>query len=41
MHFKVIQEGVKLVIPIDRIAYTELFLLEKALKWFKLYLIEI
>jgi len=41
MHFKVIQKGVKLVIPIDRIAYAGLFLLGRALKWFKLYLIEI
>jgi len=41
MHFKVAQEEVKLVIPIDRIAYTGLFLLKKALKWFKPYLIEI
>jgi len=41
MHFKVAQEGVKLAIFMDRIAYTGLFLLEKALKWFKLYLTEI
>jgi len=41
MHFKVAQEGVKLAIPIDQIAYTGLFLLGKVLKWFKPYLIEI
>jgi len=41
MHFKVAQEGVKLAIPIDQIAYTGLFLLGRALKWFKPYLIEI
>ena len=32
MHFKVLQEGVKLPIPVDWIAYIGLFLLEKALK---------
>jgi len=32
MHFKVAQEGVKLVTPIDQIAYTGLFLLGRALK---------
>jgi len=41
MHFKVAQEGVKLAIPMDRIAYAGLFLLERALKWFKPYLTEI
>jgi len=41
MHFKVAQEGAKLAIPIDRIAYAGLFLLGRALKWFKPYLIEI
>jgi len=41
MHFKVAQEGVKLAIPMDRIAYVGLFLLGRALKWFKSYLIEI
>jgi len=41
MHFKVTQEGVKLLTPIDRIAYTGLFLLGRALKWFKPYLTEI
>jgi len=41
MHFKVAQEEVKLVIPMDRIAYAGLFLLGKILKYFKPYLIEI
>jgi len=41
MHFKVTQEGAKLLISINRIAYVGLFLLGRALKWFKLYLIEI
>ena len=41
MHFKVIQEGVKLVTPIDQVAYAGLFLTGRALKQFKPYLIEI
>ena len=41
MHFKVIQEGVKLVIAIDQVAYIGLFLIGKALEWFKPYLMEI
>ena len=41
MHFKVIQEGVKLVIPIDQVVYVGLFLIGRALEWFKPYLIEI
>jgi len=41
MHFKVAQEEVKLVTPIDRIAYAGLFLLGRAFKWFKPYLTEI
>jgi len=41
MHFKVIQEGAKLAIPIDQVAYAGLFLIERALEWFKPYLIEI
>jgi len=32
MHFKVLQKGVKLPIPVDQIAYIGLFLLGKALK---------
>jgi len=35
------QEGAKLVIPTDQVAYTGLFLLGRALEWFKPYLIEI
>jgi len=41
MHFKVIQKGVKLVTPIDQVAYAGLFLLGRALEWFKPYLTEI
>ena len=41
MHFKIIQEGVKLVISIDQVAYTGLFLTGRALKWFKPYLTKI
>ena len=41
IHFKVIQEGAKLAIPIDQVAYAGLFLIGRALEWFKPYLIEI
>ena len=41
MHFKVMQEGAKLVIPIDQVAYAGLFLIGRALEWFKPYLTEI
>ena len=41
MHFKVMQEGAKLAIPMDQVAYVGLFLTGKALEWFKPYLIEI
>jgi len=41
MYFKVAQEGVKLAIPIDQIAYAGLFLLGRVLKWFKPYFMEI
>jgi len=41
MHFKVMQEGVKLAIPIDQVAYAGLFLTGRALKWFKPYLTKI
>jgi len=41
MHFKVMQEGVKLVTPIDQVAYAGLFLIGRALKWFKPYFTEI
>ena len=35
------QEGAKLATTIDQVAYTGLFLIGKALEWFKPYLIEI
>ena len=41
MSFKVSQEGAKLATPIDRVVYAGLFLLGRALKWFKPYLTEI
>ena len=41
MHFKVMQEGVKLVILIDQVAYAGLFLMGRALKQFKSYLTKI
>ena len=41
MHFKVIQEGVKLVISTDQVAYVGLFLTGRVLEWFKPYLTEI
>jgi len=41
MHFKVISEGAKLATPIDQVVYTGLFLIGKALKWFKFYLTKI
>ena len=39
--FKVTQEGAKLAIPIDKVVYAGLFLLGRALEWFKPYLTEI
>ena len=41
MSFKVTQEGAKLAIPMDKVVYTGLFLLGRALEWFKPYLTEI
>ena len=41
MSFKVTQEGVKLATPIDKVVYAGLFLLGRALEWFKPYLTEI
>ena len=41
MYFKVIQEGLKLAITMDQIAYAGLFLLGRVLEQFKVYLIEI
>jgi len=35
------QEGDKLAIPMDRVVYAGLFLLGRALKWFKPYLTKI
>ena len=41
MHFKVIQEGAKLVMAIDQVVYTGLFLTGRALEQFKPYFIKI
>jgi len=41
MYFKVMQEEVKLAILLNQVAYAGLFLIGRALKWFKLYLTEI
>jgi len=41
MYFKVMQKGAKLVTPTDQVAYVGLFLLGRALEWFKPYFIEI
>ena len=41
MHFKVIQKGAKLATPTDQVAYAGLFLIGRALEWFKPYLTEI
>jgi len=41
MHFKVIQEGAKLAILVDQVAYVELFLTGRVFKWFKPYLTKI
>ena len=41
MWFKVLQEGAKLTISIDQVVYAGLFLLGRALKWFKPYLMDI
>ena len=41
MHFKIIQEVVKLPTFIDQVVYAGLFLTGRALKWFKLYLTEV
>jgi len=32
MHFKVVQEGAKLIISLDQVAYAGLFLIGRALK---------
>ena len=41
MHFKVTQKGAKLPIFMDQVVYTGLFLIGRALKWFKPYLTEV
>ena len=41
MWFKVIQEKAKIGILMDQVMYTGLFLIGRALEWFKLYLTEI
>ena len=41
MHFKIIQEGVKLPMFMDQVAYIKLFLTGRALKWFKPYLTKV
>jgi len=41
MHFKVMQEGVKLATLVDQVAYVELFLTRRVLKWVKPYLTKI
>jgi len=41
MSFKVQQEGAKLATSIDQVVYAGLFLLGRALKWFKPYLTKI
>ena len=38
---KIVNKGVGLLIVIKQIAYTGLFLLRRALKWFKFYFIKI
>ena len=38
---KIVNKGLNLLIVIEQVAYTRLFLLRKALKWLKFYLIEI
>ena len=38
---KIVNKGVGLLTVIKQVAYAELFLLKKALKWFKPYLIKI
>ena len=40
MSLKLRYKGPKIVIPADTVAYTGIFLIGKALKWFKLYLIK-
>ena len=41
MYCKITQEAVKLPTPMDQVAYIGLFLIERALKWFKPYFTKI
>ena len=41
MYFKVMQEGVKLAMATDQVAYVGLFLTGRVLEWFKSYLAKI
>ena len=41
MYFKILQEQSKLPILVDQVVYTGLFLIGRALKWFKPYLTKI
>jgi len=41
MRFKIMQESLKIGIPMDQVVYTRLFLTGRALKWFKPYLTKI
>ena len=41
MHFKIIQEAVKLLMPMDQVIYIELFLIGRALEQFKSYFTKI
>jgi len=40
MRLKIRNKGVKLLIIVDQVVYTGLFLTGRVLKWFKLYLTE-
>jgi len=37
---KVQSKGLKLLTPVDAVAYVKLFLIREPLKWFKLYFLE-
>ena len=41
MRMKILYKGAKLLTLLDQVAYTGLFLIGRALEWFKPYLIEI
>ena len=41
MWFKIIQKKAKIGIPMDQVIYIGLFLMGRALKWFKFYFIKI